>query len=113
MDAPPCITLLGPSTSLEAKRKQLLEQVQAVAPHVQHLDGVFLHLVLVPSHDELSILQDASSTERQRLDDLLNYGDDIVLPGTREVVQLALQGQRTAGKDVRFVLPSPGNTTPG
>ena len=112
MDAPPCITLLGPSTSLEAKRKQLLEQVQAVAPHVQRLDGVFLHLVLVPSHDELSILQDASSTERQRLDDLLNYGDDIVLPGTREVVQLALQGQRTAGKDVLFVLPRPGNTTP-
>ena len=97
---------------LEAKRQQLLEQVQNVAPHVRRVDGVFLHMVLVPTQEAYKDLQNASSAKRVRLDDLLRYGDDIAFEDTRGVVQKALEGQSTPGKDVLFVLPRPGNTTP-
>ena len=73
----PCLPLLGPSTCLQAKRQQLLEEVRAVAPQVTSLDGVFVHVVLATSPDALATLRDQHSEARRHLDELLNYGDHI------------------------------------
>ncbi|WFD22153.1 phosphoribosylformylglycinamidine synthase [Malassezia equina] len=108
----PCLTLLGPSISLAAKRQQLLEQVQDVVPEVTRVDGVFLHLVLAQSDAALATLRDSASAPRSRLDELLDYGDYVALTGTCDAVQAALNGTSVPGKDVLFVLPRAGNTTP-
>lgn len=108
----PCLTLLGPSVSLEAKRQQLLEQVQAAVPEVTRVDGVFLHLVLAQSDAACAALRDGASAPRARLDELFDYGDHVALDGTCDAVQAALSGASVPGKVVLFVLPRAGNTTP-
>lgn len=110
--APPVLTLLGPSTSLQAKRHQLLERLQAVVPSVTSVDAVVLHLVLAQSASALAALEDRTSAARKDLDALFDYGDDIAYADTRDTVARALRGEATDGADVLFVLPRAGNRTP-
>lgn len=109
----PCLPLLGPSTCLQAKRQQLLEEVRAVAPQVTSLDGVFVHVVLATSPDALATLRDQHSEARRHLDELLNYGDHITYDGTLDVVRASLAGGASAADALVFyVLPRANNTTP-
>ncbi|PKI83551.1 phosphoribosylformylglycinamidine synthase [Malassezia vespertilionis] len=107
-----CTTLLGPSVSLGAKRKQLLELIQIQVPKVTSVDGIFLHLVVAQTPAALAELKDPSSATRKKLDTLLDYGDHIELSDTRRIVGEAVQGKPDTTAFVLFVEPRPGNFTP-
>lgn len=92
------LALVGPSVWATAKREAILAAIQATTS-VGAVDAVYIHLV------------DAVGAPEAALSSLLDYGDDLSLPGTREAVQVALDGQQTQ-RTVLFVLPRPGAISP-
>lgn len=107
-----CFTLLGPSPTLEAKRRQILGNLQKICPKVTDLDGVYLHFVLATSADAQRTLQDTSSDVRGKLDQLLDYGDHIEYEGTPKTLHDALHGEHHCNCTTLFVSPRAGNVTP-
>ncbi|WFD44852.1 phosphoribosylformylglycinamidine synthase [Malassezia psittaci] len=107
-----CFTLLGPSTALEAKRRQALKRLQIINSKVTAVDGVFLHFLLATSADALNSLQDEKSDARKRLDELLAYGDHIETEETCQRLRSALNGEYDPCHSVFFVTPRPGTVSP-
>lgn len=107
-----CFTLLGPSTALEAKRRQGLRKLQSVNEKVESLDGVFLHFVQATSESAMRTLQDPTSDVSKRLDELLNYGDHVEVEGTVQCLRNALHGKHDPLETVLFVGPRAGTVSP-
>ncbi len=121
MPAQQHLTLLGPSPFPAAKRDQLLSLLQSKLPKETSLvsvDALYLHFVLPSSDAAHAQLANASTTERAVLDQLLTYGDDFSLQGTKQALQAALNGgpaeQTTEQKSttILFVAPREGNISP-
>ncbi|KAG8970331.1 hypothetical protein FRC03_009604 [Tulasnella sp. 419] len=100
------IYLLGPSPFSSTRRDGLLKSVRAAVPRVLTIDALFIHLIESRTEESEIVLQRLDFSARQRLDQLLTYGDDISLPDTREV----LEKQPTS--NVLYVIPRAGAISP-
>ncbi|TEB19652.1 phosphoribosylformylglycinamidin [Coprinellus micaceus] len=101
------LVLPGTSSISEPRRRSLLASIQQSCSKIASIDAVHLHLVKALDDGSESELKDLASEPRKTLNRLLDYGDDISLPGTRQ----ALEG----GKEnavVVYVLPRPGSVSP-
>lgn len=94
------LELYGCSAVSATRRDSLLQSIQQRCPRVVSVDAVFVHLIDSPDDSLLG----SATKEKQILDRLLQYGDDITLPGTVD----ALRG----GRNVVYVLPRPGSVSP-
>ncbi|KDQ55588.1 hypothetical protein JAAARDRAFT_208405 [Jaapia argillacea MUCL 33604] len=98
------LLLHGLSSLSQSKREGLLNAVQKIHPTIISLDAIYIHLVDCVSSSAQVDLATRDSLARKTLDRLLDYGDDIKLPGTEK----ALQSQ----VNVVYVLPRPGSVSP-
>ena len=109
------LTLLGPSAFPATKRDQLLASLQTTLPQLTSIDAVYLHFIQPASSDALSQLTRDASEQRQVLNRLLTYADDVSLPSTKAEMTAALQqqqGDRSNSKSILFIAPRPGNISP-
>ncbi|CDO72506.1 hypothetical protein BN946_scf184980.g47 [Trametes cinnabarina] len=98
------LVLTGSSSLSRSKRDVLLKNVQKTLPQIASIDAVYIHLVACRSPAAEGQLSNAESPFRRILDRLLDYGDNVQLPGTAS----ALSERR----NVAFVLPRPGSISP-
>lgn len=107
------ILLTGPSTHSLEKRQQLLRAVQAQVPRVRGVDGLWIHLVEPTSPAAASLIADAATSVGQVVEALLDYGDDVSLPGTRAALaRLARCDVGTGFSDAVLVTSRPGTISP-
>ncbi|KAL6300069.1 CobB/CobQ-like glutamine amidotransferase domain-containing protein [Sparassis latifolia] len=98
------LVLPGYSYLSRTKRDTLLKNIQRDCPNILLVDAVYLHLVACCSPAVEQELAEPTSPERKILDRLLDYGDDIRLPGTTEALRF--------NQNVAYVLPRPGSISP-
>ncbi|CCL98189.1 uncharacterized protein FIBRA_00183 [Fibroporia radiculosa] len=94
------LQLYGSSHLSRIRREILLRDVQKRCAKVVSVDAIYVHLIEISGEE---ILQPGSQP-RMILNQLLEYGDDITLPGTAD----ALLSER----NLIFVLPRPGSVSP-
>ncbi|KAG8742823.1 hypothetical protein FRC10_000869 [Ceratobasidium sp. 414] len=104
------ITLQGSSPCSSTRLVGILQSARKHMPLIESVDAVYLHFVKPKGAAEEKTLADGSSSERQILDTLLLYGDDIATPETRS----AVSSPKDASLDltVLFVYPRPGSISP-
>lgn len=98
------LVLPGSSALSSSKRQALLQHIKAIKPDVISVDAVYIHLVKSPSQSLQDDLANNASSQRQAIDLLLDYGDDIRLPSTSEALH--------SGHNVFYVLPRAGSISP-
>ncbi|TFK53812.1 phosphoribosylformylglycinamidine synthase [Heliocybe sulcata] len=98
------LCLLGSSSLSLARRKNLLKAVQKICPRITSVDAIYIHLVDCTSSVAESELEDANSSSRKILEQLLSYGDGIALSSTVEAIQ--------SGSNIAYVVPRPGSISP-
>lgn len=99
------IVLTGPSLLSAVKREALLRNIQKIESNVISIDAVYIHIVKPVSPKAEATLKDTSSHERQVLQTLLAYGDDIAYKDTRSQIDAATSG-------VVYVTPRQGSISP-
>ncbi|KAF6744948.1 phosphoribosylformylglycinamidine synthase [Ephemerocybe angulata] len=99
------LVLPGSSFVSEPRRRALLSVVQKSCPQITSIDAVHLHLVQAVNEAAESELSNPESQALKTLNRLLDYGDDITLPGTLDAVS-------SGSKNVIYVLPRPGSVSP-
>lgn len=106
------LSLIGSSVFHPSKRTQLLERANAKlgGDKLASIDAVYVHFVNPANEAAQAVLADAASPQRNVLDSLLVYGDNVDLPNTRAAVQSALAAK--PDPSVLFVLPRPGSISP-
>ena len=117
MSASSHLNLLGPSPFPPAKRAQLLSVLQShlrdASTKLESVDALYLHFVQPASEQAAASLAVGGNEQKAVLDNLLTYGDDFSLQGTRAAIQDALEGKDgSKGTTVLFVAPRPGTTSP-
>jgi phosphoribosylformylglycinamidine synthase len=98
------LVLQGSSALSSSKRQTLLQHIKTIKSDVISVDAVYIHLVKSPSQSLQDDLVNKTSLQRQAIDLLLDYGDDIRLPSTSE----ALHSEH----NVFYVLPRAGSISP-
>ncbi|TFK20746.1 phosphoribosylformylglycinamidin [Coprinopsis marcescibilis] len=98
------LVLPGKSSISAPRRRSLLNEIQKQCSRVTSVDAVWIHLVKLSPNENAKELEDPTSTARTTLERLLNYGDDISLPGSLEAVR--------TGQNVIYVLPRQGSISP-
>ncbi|KEP54566.1 phosphoribosylformylglycinamidine synthase [Rhizoctonia solani 123E] len=104
------ITLQGSSPFSATRLAGILQSAQKHIPSLESIDAAYLHFVKVKGPTEEKTLVDSNSLERQILDALLLYGDDIVTPETRQA--LVRPEDSSAGSTVVYVYPRAGSISP-
>ncbi|KAJ4481068.1 CobB/CobQ-like glutamine amidotransferase domain-containing protein [Lentinula aciculospora] len=99
------LVLPGSSSISQQKREALLKNIQKVTPSVTSVDSVWLHLVKCVSIQAEEELSDLTSSSRQTLDHLLNYGMAVTL-------NAALGDINSTQESVAYVLPRIGSISP-
>ncbi|PCH35952.1 phosphoribosylformylglycinamidin [Wolfiporia cocos MD-104 SS10] len=94
------LLLPGTSALSVTKRSILLKDIQKRCPRLVSVDALYVHLVDTFGKE----LDQQDSRPRDILGRLLQYGDDISLAGTAEVLR--------SNKNVAYVLPRPGSVSP-
>ncbi|KZT04179.1 phosphoribosylformylglycinamidin [Laetiporus sulphureus 93-53] len=94
------LELHGSSHLTQTRRDTLLKSIQKRCPKIVSVDAVHLHLVDSPEEE----LYQPGSKPQLVLSRLLQYGDDITLPGTADALR--------AEHNIAFVLPRPGSVSP-
>ncbi|PSS06544.1 hypothetical protein PHLCEN_2v3674 [Hermanssonia centrifuga] len=98
------LILYGSSYLSHTKRDILLNQIQTCCPEICSVDAHYVHLVSCKTESAEKELSNEASEARKILNRLLEYGDNIQLPGTKEAL---LQHQNTI-----YVLPRAGSISP-
>ncbi|TCD67300.1 hypothetical protein EIP91_000270 [Steccherinum ochraceum] len=98
------LTLLGASSLSQSKRLALLKNIRNVCPDIMSVDAVHVHLVASRSNAAEHDLTIADSPFSQVLLRLLDYGDNIRLPDTDDVIR--------DGRNAAYVLPRLGSISP-
>ncbi|KAG2135460.1 CobB/CobQ-like glutamine amidotransferase domain-containing protein [Suillus clintonianus] len=98
------LVLPGSSALSSSKRQALFQHIKAINPDVISVDAVYIHLVKSPSQSLQDDLANKASPQRQAIDLLLDYGDDIRLPSTSAALD--------SGHNVFYVLPRAGSISP-
>ncbi|KAG8766794.1 hypothetical protein FRC12_006653, partial [Ceratobasidium sp. 428] len=104
------ITLQGSSPCSSTRLSGILQSAQKHIPLLQSIDAVYLHFIKPKGPAEEKALGDKSSSERQILDALLLYGDDISTAETRASVSLAKDAP--INSTVLYVYPRAGSISP-
>ncbi|CUA66661.1 phosphoribosylformylglycinamidine synthase [Rhizoctonia solani] len=104
------ITLQGSSPFSATRLAGILQSAQKHIPSLESIDATYLHFVKFKGPAEEKTLVDSSSPERQILDALLLYGDDIVTPETRRA--LVRPEDSSAGSTIVYVYPRAGSISP-
>lgn len=104
------LSLDGPSLFSDSKRLQLLRSIQSTIPEVESVDAVYVHYAHLTDGGSKEFEKDSAG--RETLVNILSYGDDVALPGTRKRVKASLEN-RAAGKgNLLFVVPRLGTISP-
>ncbi|KAH7923141.1 phosphoribosylformylglycinamidin [Leucogyrophana mollusca] len=98
------LVLPGSSALSVSKRQTLLLKAQTICSDITSIDAVCIHLIKCTSNAAESDLADPESSHRKSLDRLLDYGDDIKLPGTAKALKKS--------ENVLYVLPRAGSISP-
>lgn len=98
------LVLPGSSLFSPARREILQRDIQSRCSKILSIDGVYIHLVNGTSKHSEATLSISTSPSRKALDRLLDYGDDVKLPGTTRAIE--------TGANVVFVLPRSGSISP-
>ena len=108
------LSLIGSSLLHPSKRTQLLERANAkLGGKLASIDAVYVHFVNSTSDQANAVLADVNSPQRNILDSLLVYGDNVEFAQTRSAVDKILAaGAASAQQTVLFVLPRPGSISP-
>ncbi|KAJ1304774.1 hypothetical protein OPQ81_005910 [Rhizoctonia solani] len=104
------ITLQGSSPFSATRLAGILQSVQKHIPSLESIDATYLHFVKAKGPTEEKTLADVNSSERQILDALLLYGDDIVTPETRQA--LVQPEDSSTGSTVIYIYPRAGSISP-
>lgn len=105
------LVLPGSSPFSESKRAQILKFAQRSLPSLKSLDAIYLHFIrLAPG------LSSMTEDQTKICTNLLQYGDDVSLPNTRQIVLDTIQSQQADDNSlqhsVAFVTPRPGSKSP-
>ncbi|RXW24331.1 hypothetical protein EST38_g1524 [Candolleomyces aberdarensis] len=112
------LVLPGTSSISDPRRRALLQSIQLLCPKVTSIDSIHIHLLHATDEAKQEELEEIGGPKRKILERLLNYGDDIALEGTREVLEASLTGKKKAAQNdkddvvVVYVLPRPGSVSP-
>ncbi|KAG1752840.1 hypothetical protein EDB19DRAFT_1670092 [Suillus lakei] len=98
------LVLPGSSALSSSKRQALLQHIKIIKPDVISVDAVYIHLVKSPSQSLQDDLANKASPQRQAIDLLLDYGDDISFPSTSESLH--------SGHNIFYILPRAGSISP-
>ncbi|KAG9101750.1 hypothetical protein FS749_003825 [Ceratobasidium sp. UAMH 11750] len=104
------ITLQGSSPCSSTRLAGILQSARKHMPLLESIDAVYLHFVKPKGAAEEKTLANGSSPERQILDALLLYGDNIATPETRAAVSSPKDVQ--ANSTILYVYPRPGSISP-
>ncbi|KAH7339808.1 PurM, N-terminal-like protein [Rhizoctonia solani] len=104
------ITLQGSSPFSATRLAGILQSAQKHIPSLESIDATYLHFAKVKGPAEEKTLADGGSVERQILDALLLYGDNIVTPQTRQA--LVRPEDSSAGSTIVYVFPRAGSISP-
>ncbi|KAF8678261.1 Phosphoribosylformylglycinamidin [Rhizoctonia solani] len=104
------ITLQGSSPFSATRLAGILQSAQKHIPSLESIDATYIHFVKFKGPAEEKTLVDSNSLERQILDALLLYGDDIVTPETRQALVRPEDSQ--IGTTVAYVYPRAGSISP-
>ncbi|KAG9126650.1 hypothetical protein FRC07_002622 [Ceratobasidium sp. 392] len=104
------ITLQGSSPCSSTRLAGILQSARNHIPLLESIDAVYLHFIKPKGISEEKTLSDRSSSERQILDALLLYGDDISTPATQAAVSFAKDAP--VNSTVLYVYPRAGSISP-
>ncbi|KAH0828018.1 phosphoribosylformylglycinamidine synthase [Lanmaoa asiatica] len=98
------LILYGSSALTETKRQILLRDIQTINRDVLSVDATFIHLVRCRTRTLEQELRKRHSSHGQSLAALLDYGDNVQLPGTLDTLQ--------SGQNILHVIPRAGSISP-
>ncbi|KAF8557657.1 phosphoribosylformylglycinamidin [Imleria badia] len=98
------LVLPGSSALTETKRQILLRGIQTVDPDIVSVDAVFIHLVKCRTQTLEQDLGESNSSHRTPLAALLDYGDNVQLPTTPDILQ--------SNQNIVYVVPRAGSISP-
>ncbi|QRV79422.1 phosphoribosylformylglycinamidine synthase [Ceratobasidium sp. AG-Ba] len=104
------ITLQGSSPCSSTRLAGILQTSRKHLPLLKSVDAVYLHFVKPKGPTQEKTLADSSSTERQILDALLLYGDDIATPKTRTTISSPKEAEPEL--TIVYVYPRAGSISP-
>ena len=98
------LVLFGSSALSAGRREILVQQLQAILPDLSSVDAKFVHLIACRSQEREAELSADGSLQAGVLARLLDYGDDVALPGTEDDLR--------RGRNVIYVIPRAGSISP-
>ena len=98
------LVLHGSSALTETKRQILLRNVQTIDRDILSVDALFIHLVKCRTRTLEQELSKSHSPHRKSLDALLDYGDNVQLPTTADILQ--------SGQNIVYIIPRAGSISP-
>lgn len=98
------LVLSGSSALTETKRQILLRNIQTINRDILSVDAIFIHLVKCRTQSLEQELSKSQSSHRRILAALLDYGDNIQLPGTIDTLR--------SEQNVAYVIPRAGSISP-
>ena len=98
------LVLFGSSALTDTRRQTLLRDIQAIDRDIVSVDAVFIHLVKCRTETLEQELSNGHSSHRKSLAALLDYGVDVQLPTTPDILR--------GNKDIVYVIPRAGSISP-